>query len=160
MSADAAKPGAFKKWDIAVMPANAAGVTTAPINIDTFTISKDSPVADRAFEAMTYLVGRLDLMALYGGTPAVGDQLKFFHDVVDPTFTKQFPGNKVNWQVALDMESYAESPNHEGEMPNYIKAQDDYGKVFTTLSTKQGLDIDKTIADMVATLNTDFSAAK
>ena len=160
MSADATKAGAFKKWDIAVMPANSAGVTTAPINIDTFTISKDSPVADRAFEAMTYLVGRLDLMALYGGTPAVGDQLKFFKDVVDPTFTKQFPGNKVNWQVAIDMEGYAESPNHEGEMPNYIKAQDDYGKVFTNLSTKQGLDVDKTITEMLTTLNTDFSAAK
>ena len=159
MSADAAKPGAFKKWDIAVMPANAAGVTTAPINIDTFTISKGSPVADRAFEAMTYLVGRLDLMALYGGTPAVGDQLKFFHDVVDPTFAKTFPGNKVNWQVAIDMEGYAESPNHEAEMPNYIKSQDDYGKVFSTLPTKQGLDLNKTITDMVATLQNDFNAA-
>jgi multiple sugar transport system substrate-binding protein len=159
MTADPAKAGAFKKWDIAVMPANSAGTTTAPINIDTFTISKNSPVPDRAFEAMTYLVGRLDLMALYGGTPAVGDQLKFFHDVVDKTFVKQFPGNKVNWQVAIDMEGYAESPNHEAEMPNYIKAQDDYGKVFSTLSTKQGLDLDKTIADMVTTLNTDFSAA-
>ena len=158
MSADVTKAGAFKKWDIAVMPANSAGVTTAPINIDTFTISKGSPVPDRAFEAMTYLVGRLDLMALYGGTPAVGDQLKFFHDVVDPTFAKQFPGNKVNWQVAIDMEGFAESPNHEGEMPNYIKAQDDYGKVFTTLSTKQGLDLNKTISDMVTTLTGDFSA--
>jgi hypothetical protein len=160
MAADPAKPGAFKKWDIAVMPANSAGETTAPINIDTFTISKASPVADRAFEAMTYLVGRLDLMALYGGTPAVGDQLKFFHDVVDPTFTKQFPGNKVNWQVAIDMEGYAESPNHEAEMPNYIKAQDDYGKVFTTLATKSDLNIDTTITDMVATLQKDFDAAK
>jgi multiple sugar transport system substrate-binding protein len=158
MSPDATKAGNFKKWDIAVMPANSAGTTTAPINIDTFTISKDSPVADRAFEAMTYLVGRLDLMALYGGTPAVGDQLKYFHDVVDPTFTKQFPGNVVNWQVALDMESYAESPNHEAEMPNYIKAQNDYTTVFSTLATKEGLDIDKTITDLVATLNADFSA--
>ena len=159
MSPDATKPGNFKKWDIAVMPMNSAGATTAPINIDTFTISKDSPVSDRAFEAMTYLVGRLDLMALYGGTPAVGDQLKFFHDVVDPTFTKQFPGNKVNWQVALDMESYAESPNHEAEMPNYIKAQNDYTTVFSTLATKEGQDLNKTITDMVATLQADFSAA-
>jgi multiple sugar transport system substrate-binding protein len=159
MAADATKPGAFKSWDIAVMPANASGVTTAPINIDTFTISKDSPVADRAFEAMTYLVGRLDLMALYGGTPAVGDQLKFFHDVVDPTFAKTFPGNKVNWQVAIDMEGLAESPNHEAEMPNYIKSQDDYTKVFSTLATKEGLDLNQTITDMVSTLQTDFSAA-
>jgi len=56
------------------------------------------------------------------------------------------------------MEGFAESPNHEGEMPNYIKAQDDYGKVFTTLSTKQGLDLNKTISDMVTTLTGDFSA--
>jgi multiple sugar transport system substrate-binding protein len=159
MSPDATKAGNFKKWDIAVMPMNKAGETTAPINIDTFTISKDSPVADRAFEAMTYLVDRLDLMALYGGTPAVGDQLKYFHDIVDPTFTKQFPGNTVNWQVALDMEAFAESPNHEAEMPNYIKAQDDYTTVFSTLATDEGLDLDKTITDMVATLQTDFNEA-
>jgi multiple sugar transport system substrate-binding protein len=159
MSSDPNKAGAFKKWDIAVMPANSAGETTAPINIDTFTISKDSPVADRAFEVMTYLVGRLDLMALYGGTPAIGDQLKFFKDVVDPTFVNQFPGNVVNWQVAIDMEGYAESPNHEAEMPNYIKAQDDYGKVFSTLATTEGLDLDKTITDMVSTLQADFDAA-
>jgi multiple sugar transport system substrate-binding protein len=158
MSPDATKAGNFKKWDIAVMPMNSAGETTAPINIDTFTISKDSPVADRAFEAMSYLVTRLDLMALYGGTPAVGDQLKYFHDVVDPTFTKQFPGNKVNWQVALDMESYAESPNHEAEMPNYIKAQNDYTTVFSTLPTKEGLDLNKTFTDLVATLQADFDA--
>jgi dihydrofolate reductase len=55
MAPDATKPGNFKKWDIGVMPVNSAGTTTAPINLDTFTISKDSPVADRAFEAMTYV---------------------------------------------------------------------------------------------------------
>jgi hypothetical protein len=159
MSADATKPGAFKKWDIAVMPANAAGVVTAPINIDTFTIDKNSAVAQRAFEVQAYIVTRLDLMALYGGTPAIGDQLKYFHDVVDATFTKQFPGNVVDWQVALDMEGKAESPNHEAEMPNYIKAMDDYGKVFSTLATTQGLDMNKVFTDVTTALQADFSAA-
>jgi hypothetical protein len=42
-------------------------------------------------------------------------------------------------------------------MPNYIKAQNDYTTVFTTLSTKQGLDVDKTITDLVSTLQTDFN---
>ena len=79
--------------------------------------------------------------------------------VVDPTFAKTFPGNVVNWQTALDMEGYAESPNHEAEMPNYVKAQDDYTKVFSTLPTTEGLDLDKTITDMVTTLQTDFDAA-
>jgi multiple sugar transport system substrate-binding protein len=158
MSADATKPGAFKAWDLAVMPANSAGKTTAPINIDTFTIDKNSTVAQRAFEVQAYIVTRLDLMALYGGTPAIGDQLKYFHDVVDATFTKQFPGNKVNWQVALDMEGYAESPNHEAEMPNYIKAMDDYGKVFSTLATTQGLDMTKVFTDVTTALTADFAA--
>jgi multiple sugar transport system substrate-binding protein len=160
MSADATKPGAFKKWDIAVMPANAAGKTTAPINIDTFTIDKNSAVAQRAFEVQAYIVTRLDLMALYGGTPAIGDQLGYFKTVVDPTFAKQFPGNVVNWQVALDMEGYAESPNHEAEMPNYIKAMDDYGKVFSTLATTQGLDMTKVFSDVTTALQADFSAAQ
>jgi multiple sugar transport system substrate-binding protein len=160
MSADAAKAnGNFKKWDIAVMPMNSAGVTTAPINIDTFTIYKGSPVADRAFEAMVYVESRLDLMALYGGTPAVGDQLKYFHDVVDPTFAKQFPGNVVNWQVALDMEGYSDAPNHEAEIPNYVKSMSDYTKVFSTLATTPGLDINKVYTDVTTALQTDFSAA-
>jgi len=159
MSADPTKLGAFKKWDIAVMPANSAGVTTAPINIDTFTISKGSPVADRAFEAMTYIVGRLDLMALYGGTPAIGDQLAYFKANVDPTFVKQFPGNVVNWQVALDMEAVADAPNHEAEIPNYVKAMSDYTKVFTTLATTPGLNLNTVFTDTLTALQADFSAA-
>jgi hypothetical protein len=134
-------------------------VTTAPINIDTFTISKSSPVADRAFEAMTYIVGRLDLMALYGGTPAIGDQLAYFKANVDPTFVKQFPGNVVNWQVALDMEAVADVPNHEAEIPNYVKAMSDYTKVFTTLATTKGLVLNTVFADTLTALQADFSAA-
>jgi hypothetical protein len=57
------------------------------------------------------------------------------------------------------MEGYAESPNHEAEMPNYIKAQNDYTTVFTTLSTDEGLDVDKTITELVKTLQTDFDQA-
>jgi multiple sugar transport system substrate-binding protein len=149
----------IKHWDIAPMPMNAAGVTTAPINIDTFTIDKNSPVPNQTFEAMVYIMKDMDLLALYGGTPATGDALAYYHTNVDAPFAKQFPGNKVNWQVALDMEKYTDAPNHEAEMPNYIKAMSDYTKVFTTLATTQGLDLDKTITDMVVTLQADFNAA-
>jgi hypothetical protein len=45
-------------------------------------------------------------------------------------------------------------------MPNYIKSQDDYGKVFSTLATKPDLDLNKTISDMLGALQSDFSAAK
>jgi multiple sugar transport system substrate-binding protein len=149
---------AIKHWDIAPMPANSQGVTTAPINIDTFTIDKGSAVPNQAFEAMTYIMTRMDLLALYGGTPATGDQLAYYHKNVDAPFAKQFPGNKVNWQVALDMENYTDSPNHEAEMPNYIKAMSDYTKVFTTLATTKDLDMDAQITAMVATLQADFNA--
>jgi hypothetical protein len=58
------------------------------------------------------------------------------------------------------MEGYAESPNHEAEMPNYIKAMDDYGKVFSTLATTQGLDMTKVFSDVTTALQADFSAAQ
>ena len=138
MSADATKPGAFKKWDIAVMPANSAGETTAPINIDTFTISKDSPVADRAFEAMTYLAGRLDLMALYGGTPAVGDQLEVLQGRRRPDVRRAVPRQHGQLAGRHRHGGLRGVPNHEAEMPNYIKAQNDYTKVFTTLCDRRG----------------------
>jgi multiple sugar transport system substrate-binding protein len=160
MAADSTKPGAFKKWDIAVMPMNSAGVTTAPINIDALAIDEHTSVAHAAFEAMAYLLRRADLMALYGGIRAIGDRLSYFHEVVDPAFTKEFPGNVVNWQVAIEMEKYVEVPNHEAEMPNYVKAMDDYGMVFSTLATTPGLDMDEVCSQVTASLQADFDAAR
>jgi multiple sugar transport system substrate-binding protein len=157
MSADPTKPnGAFKKFDIAVMPSY-NGTTTAPINMDTFSITKQSSVQQDAFEAVQYLMSRGDLSALYGGIPLVGDQLAFLHKYVDALLAPQFPGNTVNWQVAIDMEKYAEAVNHEAEFPDYIQGMDDYGKVFSSLSTTQGLDLDKAFTDLVAKLQTDFN---
>jgi multiple sugar transport system substrate-binding protein len=159
MSADTSKPNAtLKHWDIAPMPANAAGVTTAPVDIDTIAIYKNSPYAYRAFEAMAYVVSRMDLLASYGGTPATGDQLGFFHRNVDPSLAGQFPGNKVDWQVALDMETHAESPNHEAEMPNNARAVGDYDRLFSSLATTPELDLNGIFADVTTALQADFDA--
>ncbi len=148
-----------KHWDIAPMPANSAGVTTAPVDMDTFAIYKNSPAPDRAFEAMTYIMNRMDLLAAYGGTPATGDRLKFFHDNVDPQLARQFPGNKVNWQVAVDMEAYAEVPNHQAELSNNTKAVADYNRVFSTLAATKSLNMNAVFRRVTTALQADFNAA-
>ena len=159
MSAGGMAPGAFKRWDIAVMPANGAGIVTAPTDVDTFVIDRNTLAAPQAFEAMAYLMSRMDLLAIYGGTPATGDRLRFYRDNVDPPLAKEFPGNVVDWQVALDMEGYAGSPNNQASLPNDAKATADADKIFSTLAKTPGLDVDQIFTDVTTALQADFDAA-
>jgi hypothetical protein len=108
---------------------------------------------------MTYIMNRMDLLAAYGGTPATGDRLKFFHDNVDPQLARQFPGNKVNWQVAVDMEAYAEVPNHQAELSNNTKAVADYNRVFSTLAATKSLNMNAVFRRVTTALQADFNAA-
>jgi multiple sugar transport system substrate-binding protein len=153
-------PGTIKRWDIAPMPANTDGATTDPIDVATFVIDKHSLVAARAFEAMSYLLSRPDLQALCGGPPGTGDRLAFYHEYVDPTLAEAFPGNEVNWQVALDMASYAPVPNQAAALPNNAKATTDYSKAFSALATTPGLDMNKFLGDITTALQADFDAAR
>jgi multiple sugar transport system substrate-binding protein len=157
---DATQSNALKRWDIAVLPANAAGETTAPADIETFAIDLNSAVPDRAFEAMAYIMSRLDLLAACGSVPAAGDRLAFYRQYVDPPLAKAFPGNSIDWQVALDMESYAAVPNQAAELPNDARATADYGKAFSTLATTPGLDMNKVFSDVTASLQADFEVTR
>jgi multiple sugar transport system substrate-binding protein len=160
MSPDAKKANTgLKHWDIAVQPSN-NGTVTSPTDLDTFSISKTSGDPDDAMTAMMYIAGRADLCALYGGIPFVGDQMAYLKKYVDAMLAPQFPGNVVNWQVAIDMETYAPAIHHEAAIPNYVKSQDDYSKVFTTLATTKDLKMDTVFANVVTALQAYFSAAK
>jgi multiple sugar transport system substrate-binding protein len=149
----------LKRWDIAVMPANAQGVINAPLDIETFAIDRNTTVAQRAFEAMTYVMTRSDLLAMFGASPYSGDQIAFYHANVDPQLAQQPPGNKVNWQVAIDMERFADIDNHATDIPNYARARDDYSRVFSTLATTEGLNMDMLFSAVTVELQADFDAA-
>jgi multiple sugar transport system substrate-binding protein len=160
MSPDATKANAgLKKWDIAVVPTN-NGTTTAPMDLDTFSITKGSGAPQDAMTALMYIAGRADLCALYGGIPFVGDQLTYLHKYVDAMLKPQFPTNTpVNWQVAIDMEKYAPAVHHEAAFPNYVKGMADYTKIISTLETTPGLDMTKVFTDVVTALQADFDSA-
>jgi multiple sugar transport system substrate-binding protein len=148
----------IKKWDVAIQPSY-NGTITAPLDMDVFSITKASKDPQDAFVALSYIASRGDLSASYGGIPLVGDQLAFYHKYVDALLAPEFPGNVVNWQVAIDMEKFAPAIHHEASMPNYIKAQDDYSKIWTTLGTTKGLDMNTVATQVTTALQTDFSAA-
>lgn len=148
----------MKKWDVAIQPSY-NGAMSAPMDMDVFSITKASADPQDSFTALSYIAGRGDLSATYGGIPLVGDQLAFYHKYIDAMLAPQFPGNVVNWQVAIDMEKYAPAIHHEAPMPNYIKSMDDYSKIWTTLGSTPGLDMNATFDKVVSTLQTDFAAA-
>jgi len=146
----------IKKWDVAIQPSY-NGTISAPMDMDVFSITKASKDPQDAFTALAYIAGRGDLSATYGGIPLVGDQLTFYHKYIDAMLAPEFPGNVVNWLVAIDMEKYAPAIHHEAAMPNYVKSMDDYSKIWTTLGTTQGLDMNTVYTQVVTALQADFN---
>ena len=65
----------------------------------------------------------------------------------------------IDWQVAIDMEKYAPAIHHEAALPNYVKSMDDYSKIWTTLGSTQGLNMDTVAQQVVTALQADFNAA-
>jgi multiple sugar transport system substrate-binding protein len=147
----------IKKWDVAIQP-SLNGKITAPMDMDVFSIAKASKDPQDAFVALQYIAARGDLSATYGGIPLVGDQMTFYKQYIDAMLAPQFPGNKVNWQVAIDMEKYAPTIHHEASMPNYVKSMDDYSKIWTSLGSTSGLNMDTVFNNVTTTLQTDFNA--
>jgi multiple sugar transport system substrate-binding protein len=63
------KPAAkFSHWDMGVLPSN-NGVTTDPIDTETFVINKNSKNPDAAYKAMLAIMADPSLMATYGVMP-------------------------------------------------------------------------------------------
>jgi multiple sugar transport system substrate-binding protein len=146
-----------KDWDLAAIPSY-NGQTTAAFNADTFRITKGSKNHEKAWEVLTYLLddARSDLLTTYGGMPArPGEQAAFFTGL-----GSQFPGQTIDWQVAIDGVQFADVPNFEGAMPDYNKATDVLNKFSTKWQGTPGLDLDKEIADLKAALQKVFDEAK
>lgn len=132
-----AKDGKVKNWDIAVIPSY-NGKTTAKLHGDTFVIAKGTKNPSEAFQVYTFLLQNQDLLKVYGALPAIKSQQADFFKGLD----EKFAPNKVNWQVAVDSLSYPDVPNHEEDLPNFLKAKDAITAFGTLLRSKPGLDID------------------
>lgn len=149
--------GDSNDWDIAVMPSH-NGVTTAKLHGDSFRLMRTSanmPMEEQlaAFEVLTYLIGEAadELLIVYGGMPAREEDTDAFFATLD----ERFPQG-VNWQVAIDSLAYADSPNHEYNMPNYLKAKDRIGAFQSLIESTPGLDILAELKKLVSDLDVIF----
>jgi multiple sugar transport system substrate-binding protein len=149
----------FKNWDMAVLPSN-NGVTTSPIDVDTFTIMKASKVADAAYKAMVAMEADPGLGVAYGAMPAIPDQQAAYIKSAQAGVTAQFPTDTaVTWTVLNEMLKVAASPTHQDPFPNYVKGTTDDQAFYTKLQSTGNLNMDTEIAAFKATLQKDFDTA-
>jgi hypothetical protein len=73
---------------------------------------------------------------------------------------KQFPGSKLNWDVAKAMLAYPDIPNHQSYVPDYAGVRAAMQKFGNAYRTTSGLDIDAELAKLQTTLQGIFDAAK
>lgn len=153
-------PDAGGSWDLAALPSY-NGTVTAPINADTFRITKGTKHPDEAFTALNYLVlgaGKTRLLNSISAFPALkADQAQFFAQLEQQKNDKGkliYPPN-VNWQVVTDAIPFADiDPNSENVMPNYNKSLDTLAKYLTRWTSTPGLDMDAEFAKLKAELQT------
>jgi multiple sugar transport system substrate-binding protein len=152
------KPAAkFSLWDMGVLPSN-NGVTTDPIDTDTFVINKNSKNPDAAYKAMLAIMADPSLMAIYGAMPVETSQQAAYFKTSQAGVDAQFAKNPITWSVLTEMSKYAASPTHQDAFPNYVKGTADDQAFYTTLQSKSGLNLDAEIAKFKATLQADFKA--
>lgn len=145
-------------WDLAALPSY-NGTVTAPINADTFRITKKSKHPDEAFTALSYLLlgaGKTRLLNSISAFPALkADQPSFFSQLQEQKDDKGkliYPAN-VNWQVVTDAIPFADiDPNSENVMPNYNKSLDTLAKYLTRWTSTAGLDMDAEFAKLKSEL--------
>lgn len=145
--------GEENDWNAAALP-SFNGVTTAKLHGDTFRILASTEHPEEAFEVLTYLLTDAGprLLEVYGGLSA------------DPTLREEYLANLaetypqgLNIDVITDSLNYADSPNHEYNMPNYLRAKDRIGAFQTLYESTPDLDINVEMETLVSDLNTIFS---
>jgi multiple sugar transport system substrate-binding protein len=141
------------EWDAAALPSY-NGQVTARLHADTFRILNTSDNPEEAFEVLTYLVGpaSLDLLAVYGGMPAVPEEQPAFFE----TLNEKYPQG-VNWDVVRESLNYPDIPSHEEWLPNNNLAWDRVNQLWNLLETEPGLDVDAEIDRLLADLDVIYN---
>lgn len=125
-------------WDIAVVPAYKDRYT-ARIHEDSFYIFKNAPNHEAAFEALVYLSNSEELRAVYDGMPADRSLQEAYFE----SFTNsRLAGKKIDWQVAVDSQSYCDVPHHESFIPPGEMAASVYSNFWDELSRSPDLNVD------------------
>lgn len=148
--------GVGEDWDIAMVP-EYEGTYTAALHADVFRILNTTEHPEEAFEVLTYLISDAapQLLEAYGAMPARKDLQDSFFAGLD----EKYPQG-VNWQVAIDSLTYPDTPSHEQDMPNFLKAQDRIGAFWSSLNTTPDLDIEAEIERLENDLQTIFAEAE
>lgn len=143
---------AAESWDIGVLPSY-NGTTTAKLHADTFRILAATEHPQEAFEVLTYLVTEAapSLLQVYGGMPTDAAAQEAFFAGLDETYTQG-----VNWQVAVDSAQYPDNPSHEGNMPNFNKADERQAAFWSLLIGTEGLDVNAELDTLQADLQAIF----
>jgi multiple sugar transport system substrate-binding protein len=146
-------------WDLAATPSY-NGVTTSKMHADTFGILKGSKNPEAAFEVLTYMLSQEhsnELLTIYGAMPA---RLSLQDNYFDNYTETNFPGQEINWQVAVDSMAYADNPNHESWMPSFQETTDRYNEFWNFLANTPDADFDTELETLIADLQAIFDAAK
>jgi multiple sugar transport system substrate-binding protein len=146
-----------KDWDIAVAPISLDGTATAKLHSDTMGIMATSLHPDAAVEAMNHIMSQPDIAVTYGAMPAKAADRTAFFNALDAKF-KDLNPTKVDWQVASSMLGYTEYPNHEANMPNFLKADALIKALQSDMLTNSTLNIGTRLDDLVKALQTEFDA--
>jgi multiple sugar transport system substrate-binding protein len=143
---------AGEDWNMAATPAY-NGKTTAAFNADTFRILKTSKNPDAAFEVLKFLLSNKDLLALYGGMPAVESEQDAFLQARQADFKQT-----IDWKVAKEGIAFADVPNFESFMPAYNQTLDLINTYYTKWQATPGLDIDKEVNDLKTQMQSTWDA--
>jgi multiple sugar transport system substrate-binding protein len=152
-------------WNLAALPSY-QGKVTAPLNADTFRITKGTKHPDEAFTVLQYLVlgaGHTQLLNAISGFPALkAEQADFFTQLEQQKDDKGkliYPPD-VNWNVVTQAIPLADvNPNSENTMPNYNKSLDTLVKYLTRWTGTAGLNMDTEIANLKQDLQKVWNAA-
>jgi multiple sugar transport system substrate-binding protein len=152
-------------WNLAALPSY-NGKVTAPMNADTFRITKGSKHPDEAFTFLQYLVlgpAHTTLLNSISGFPALkAEQADFFNQLQQQKDDKGkliYPPG-VNWDVATQAIQYADiDPNSENTMPNYNKSLDILAKYLTRWTSTAGLNMDTEFNNLRQEIQTTWDAA-
>ncbi len=142
------------KFGFAVQP-TVNGTITSPLHADTFSVLKTTKVPDAAFKALTAMVASPELLTAYGAMPADSTKQQAWFDSIDANF----PGMKLNWDVAKAMLAYPDIPNHQSYVPDYASVRSAMQAFGNTYRTTEGLDMDAELAKLQQTLQGIFDAA-
>jgi multiple sugar transport system substrate-binding protein len=152
-------------WNLAALPSY-NGKVTAPLNADTFRITKGTKHPDEAFTVLQDLVlgaAHTKLLTSISGFPALkAEQGDFFTQLEQQKDDKGkliYPPD-VNWDVVTQAIPLADvDPNSENTMPNYNKSLDILAKYLTRWTSTPGLNMDNEFNSLKQELQTTWNAA-